>query len=350
MVEIIFVVLMFAPIILLMLFANLTQQARVQSGEPNAGQGWSITAHVILAISFALMLMGGVLLMLLGLLAGSAQPGEMPGISEEEARMAMGILENAVLIGLSLAVPALGGFLLQIPAIRRLLTKPLPLDADNPVHTFALIASMFIWVNFFFTLSVGLETLANTEGLEQATSIPTLWAQQLTFFALALIGVGWLTRRDWRQAFQRLGLERPTGRQWGMGILAGFGLVLFAHGASYLGEWLGFPIDPTVDQLTEQLLAPLFGSVLGILTLGLSAALGEEALFRGALQPRFGLLLTTVLFTVVHSNYGLSLSTLVVFFVGLALGLIRIRHNTTTAMIVHAVYNMSLGVLVYLGG
>jgi hypothetical protein len=97
------------------------------------------------------------------------------------------------------------------------------------------------------------------------------------------------------------------------------------------------------------MIGPLTQSGFGILTLGLAAALGEETVFRGAMQPRFGLLLTSILFALLHSTYGLTLSTLLVFIVGLVLGLLRLRYNTTTAMITHAVYNISLGVIAYLG-
>ena len=107
--------------------------------------------------------------------------------------------------------------------------------------------------------------------------------------------------------------------------------------------------DPGVAKLTEQLLGPLSDSYLGIITLGAAAAIGEETIFRGALLPRFGLLLTSLLFALVHSNYGISISTLVVFILALLLGFVRMRVNTTTTMIIHAVYNMSLGLLAYFG-
>ncbi len=90
-------------------------------------------------------------------------------------------------------------------------------------------------------------------------------------------------------------------------------------------------------------------SAPGIMTLGLAAALGEESIFRGTLQPKFGLLLTTVLFALLHSQYGISFSTVAVFLVGLILGVLRLRANTSTSMITHAVYNMSLGLISYLG-
>ena len=108
-------------------------------------------------------------------------------------------------------------------------------------------------------------------------------------------------------------------------------------------------IDPSVQKLTEQLLGPLFNSPLGIITLGVAAALGEETIFRGAVQPRFGIVFTALLFALVHSNYGISLSTLIVFLFGLLLGIVRKRTNTSTTMISHALYNMSLGILASLG-
>ena len=83
--------------------------------------------------------------------------------------------------------------------------------------------------------------------------------------------------------------------------------------------------------------------------LGLAAALGEESIFRGAVQPKLGLLLTALLFALLHSQYGLSFSTVAVFGVGLILGVLRLRANTSTTMITHAVYNISLGLISYLG-
>ena len=71
-------------------------------------------------------------------------------------------------------------------------------------------------------------------------------------------------------------------------------------------------------------------------------------IFRGAAQPRFGLLFTAVLFALVHNNYGLSLATLVVLVLGLVLGIERIRYNTTTRGVSHAPDNSLLGVLAYL--
>jgi membrane protease YdiL (CAAX protease family) len=115
-----------------------------------------------------------------------------------------------------------------------------------------------------------------------------------------------------------------------------------------LASALGVTADADVERLTEQLLGSLFTTPLGILTIGLSAGLGEETLFRGAVLPRFGLILTSIFFALIHSQYGITLSTLVVFLLGLVLGLERLRYNTSTAMITHATYNMTLGLIAYL--
>ena len=115
-----------------------------------------------------------------------------------------------------------------------------------------------------------------------------------------------------------------------------------------MASFLGVSADADVERLTEQLLGALFTTPFGILTIGLSAGLGEETLFRGALQPRFGLLLTSIFFALVHSQYGITLSTVVVLLLGLVLGWQRLRYNTSTAMITHAVYNMTLGLIAYL--
>jgi membrane protease YdiL (CAAX protease family) len=95
--------------------------------------------------------------------------------------------------------------------------------------------------------------------------------------------------------------------------------------------------------VTENLFGNL-ASVGGAIALGLSAGISEELLFRGAVQPRLGLLLATVLFAVGHLQYGLSVATLEIFVIGLVLGVMRARTSTTIAIVIHASYN-ALGVL-----
>ena len=79
--------------------------------------------------------------------------------------------------------------------------------------------------------------------------------------------------------------------------------------------------------------------------LAAAAGLSEELLFRGALQPIFGIVPTSLIFAVSHVQYGLSPATLTVFLLSVVLGIIRKRSNTTVAILVHAGYNFILGLL-----
>ncbi|MFZ2422569.1 MAG: CPBP family intramembrane glutamic endopeptidase, partial [Anaerolineae bacterium] len=106
--------------------------------------------------------------------------------------------------------------------------------------------------------------------------------------------------------------------------------------------------DPVSFERIGKVSNALFGGLitpLGALTIGLSAGLGEELIFRGALQPRFGLIPTSFLFAVIHVQYGLSPAVVQVFVLGLVLGIIRQRGNLTMSIALHTLYNTSLVVL-----
>lgn len=349
MTEVIAVVIQFIPLLILLLLANGAESPRLKKDGERGGASVTLMvfSYVFLAISYLFMFIVGAMIHLTSFIAtrgGIDLPAEMPGA---DPKLIDTLLQSLPYVGASFWVPSLLGLLLLIPALRRMIARVLPIRSDHMVHTASLSFSMFIWIYFFFFIALGLDTISKLTAApgEVANPMPELWAQQITFFLIALIGVGWLTRRNLGESLHRLGLVLPTPRQVLIGIGSGLLLVAGALLLENLAHWIGFTQDPHVEKLTEELLGPLYGSVWGILTLGLSAALGEEAIFRGALLPRFGLILTTLLFTLLHSNYGLSLSTLVVFLVGLVLGLLRNRYNTSTTMVVHATYNISLGIL-----
>jgi membrane protease YdiL (CAAX protease family) len=168
-----------------------------------------------------------------------------------------------------------------------------------------------------------------------------LSAVPLLLFALA--GVGLFIRRGGRNTLERLGLFRPTWKHWL--VAAGVTILLLAF--DFGARLLWYEVDPAGHDLVAQVTENLFGnlaSVGGAVVLGLSAGISEELLFRGAVQPRLGLLLATILFSVGHLQYGLTVATLEIFVIGLVLGVMRTRTSTTIAIVVHASYN-ALGVL-----
>jgi len=345
--EIIGVIMAFVPVILVLLLANLAERLR---GNEQPYGAPALFAYVLLAVMYGLGVLAG-----LGLHWAGTIAVQQPGVMSEAGGGfgGLGDFESLSLLAVGIWAPSLLGLILLLPPVRRVLGRILPIDAESPVHAVALSLSMLILVNLMMTLGVGLDTLtgvlAEGDGLgsSDGATIAMLWVQQALMALTAALGVGWLTRRSWAAAARRLGVVRPSSQDWITGIGAGLLLVPVVILLEYLASLAGIVADPDVEKLTEQLLGPLFRSPFGILTLGVAAALGEEPLFRGAAQPRFGLVLTAVMFALVHSNYGITLSTAIVFLLGLVLGLLRIRRNTTTAMLAHAVYNISLGLLAY---
>jgi membrane protease YdiL (CAAX protease family) len=343
MAEITFLILIFMPLLLVLWFANLADKAR-EAPQPI----FAFLAYLLLILFWVALLLSGMTSVVAGRMFSALSEG---GAGDPAAPMPFPP-ETLGQIGLALIVPALLGLLVLLPYVRRFLAHFIKIDPTRTVHAVALSYMLLILVNLWVTLAIGLDALADTlaadPGMTTNALVGVTWTQDLLLVLMAFIGVGWLVRRDWRRSLSRLGLVLPTWRQIVMSlVLAG---VFVA--ALILMEWLfarfGIGFDEDVERVTEQIVGPLMMTIPGILTLGLAAALGEELVFRGALQPRFGLVLTAILFALIHSNYGITLSTAVVLVLGLVLGWQRIRYNTSSAMITHATYNIVLGLMSFL--
>ncbi len=335
---------MFLPIIGVLVFANIAQRKRENSED---AVGATLIAYLILIAMYGFGVIAGIVLQIASVVL-SLQPSLL---NDMMSGMGDSLFNSLALVAIGLWLPSLLGLIVLLKPVRRQLSRLLPIDPESPIDAVALSISMLVFINLMVTIGVGLDNLANLMEVQSeggdAVGFLSLWIQQLMMALTAAIGVGWLTRKKWAPTMERLGIVRPSLRQVGLGIAVGLAMVPVVALLEGLSQALGVQVDQDVEKLTEQLLGGLMQSPWGILTLGLAAALGEEPLFRGAAQPRLGLILTALLFALVHSNYGITISTLVVFLLGLVLGLIRIRHNTSTSMITHAVYNITLGLIAY---
>lgn len=247
--------------------------------------------------------------------------------------------------GVVLLISAVWGLLMTLPEVRRLLARWLPIDASAPVHALALVLAGYLVANSAITLTQGgLEGLAQTSS---AASIVDVVASELLYAAIGLAGVGILVRRQGWKLLDRLGLQWPTWQQlrhsmrWVLLLLA----LQWIAGAIML-----FTSPEQAEALNDlnTLLLEDMDTPLEWFTLSLSAAFGEEILFRGALQPVFGLWGTSLLFAIAHIQYGFTIATVLVFVIGVVLGLIRRRYNTGVAIFVHFLYNFILGLLTLL--
>jgi hypothetical protein len=78
----------------------------------------------------------------------------------------------------------------------------------------------------------------------------------------------------------------------------------------------------------------------------LGAGIGEEILFRGAMQPRFGIILSSIIFAVMHIQYFDIVSMGTLFLISATLGYERKMTNTTAAIITHTLYDLVLLLMV----
>jgi membrane protease YdiL (CAAX protease family) len=233
-------------------------------------------------------------------------------------------------------------FLPLIRAVRRWLARWLSIDPDSTVHTAALTFAVY-QVGLSLGLAALIGDLENLLDAELSLTIGDVLLSGVSLTLFALLGVGLFIRRRGEDTLERLCLRRPTWKQ----LLAAIGITALLLGLDFGTNLLWQEVDPAGYDLLDRVTQNIFGSLItvpGALALGLSAGISEELLFRGAVQPRLGLLLAAVLFAVGHVQYGLTVATFEIFVIGLILGLVRNWTNTTVCILIHAGYNAA-GVL-----
>ena len=222
--------------------------------------------------------------------------------------------------------------------VRERLARVLPIDPDNPVHANALVLAVV-----FFGSQLSIIAFTDTLAVDQASppvAIADIVASEVPFLVLALAGVGLYIRRNFAAAALRLGVMRPTWWQVAMALAAAGAFFAFIQGVDQLSQVVTPQVAGQVEKTTVHMYGRILSDPLGVAALALLPGICEEILFRGALQPRIGLIATAALFTSIHTQYGLSFDTLSILVVAVGLGLIRKYANTTTSGICHVTYNL----------
>jgi membrane protease YdiL (CAAX protease family) len=224
--------------------------------------------------------------------------------------------------------------LLLLPArFRQLLLRPLGLEPGSAVHV-VTVAAMVLTVLSSIVLFVELQD-------EPSASIPFHPTDSLisvaTDLALALAGVGFLLTRDLEAVLARLDLRPVRLPQvgWALVTALAFNIVVGVM------EWTERLVLPSLHALEDRFDYDFIGipPLLGAALVSLAAGVGEEILFRGALQPRIGIGLSAALFAILHVQYQIP-GILMIFVVGAALGFIKQRTSTTFTIMVHVVYDL----------
>ena len=288
---------------------------------------------------------GGLLLLLVALslvgMAGEAYP--------DAASLRGGVYVAAAIATLATAVMATP---LARPVMRRLGLRP-----DDHAHHVALVLAVGLTA-FSLAPLVGtggsallLDLMArhperddHDSALE--TLLPLLW-----IIPAAFVLVGYGVHRGAATCRERLGLRWPGWRAVGVGVGVGLALVPLALGLDYLlthaAVGLGLP------RADEDQLDRLFGvpslTLASSVAIAVAAGVGEELAVRGVLQPRLGLVFANLFFAAGHAlQYSID-GVISVFLLGLVFGVLRRRTSTIASMAGHAVYDLTLFVLILAG-
>jgi hypothetical protein len=328
-VEFIFVVAYFG---LTMYAANQDQRQGV----------WSSITRVLLYLAPSVVLLLGLFALALAGTSNVELPDDTAAVIPE-----IGTVELIVALGLSVGAAVLMWLAINAEGARERIERWIgshgEFNAASVIHTTALVLSLLLLTGntVLFLLGGGVEGLA--ESIEaQQVNISSVVLQALLQIIAALLGVGYAIRRSLPQALARLGLRWPTREDWRAGILGG----LLALGLLYV---FSIVLALFIDEATlaeqnraAESIAQQFTTIPLALLLAASASFGEEIFFRGALQPIFGGVVTSVFFTLMHTQLLLSPSIIVIFIVSMIFARLRSRHSTSAAIIAHFFYNFIL--------
>jgi len=251
-----------------------------------------------------------------------------------------GSVHNPVGVDVVVMITGLAAAALASKPVRERAARIIPIDPDSPVDSLAMVLAVIL-------LGTQLASVAFTNVLATDQQLPPLslgdlLAQELPFLVFALAGVGLWVRRSLAASADRLGVVVPAWWHLALALAAAGVFYAVAMGSGFLSQQLTPSVAEQVDKSTQHVFGGLTGPV-GLIALALVPGVCEELLFRGALQPRFGLVLTALLFTAIHTEYGISIDVLSIFVIAFGLGLIRKYTNTTTSITCHVAYNLLVG-------
>lgn len=213
-------------------------------------------------------------------------------------------------------------------------------DAGSIVHTTALLLCIAVLVGtiVLFILAGGISGVAasiESSGISISDNV----FQAALWVISAILGVGLFIRRDALQTLARLGLRLPNRDDWIIGTVVG--VALFFGSMIFDSIWNLLVSSDLIAQQTQaaEQLSRLITTLPLAFSVAISAAVGEEIFMRGALQPVFGIWVTSAFFTLLHPQYLGTPTMLLIFAVSVSFGWLRARYSTTAALIGHFFYN-----------
>ena len=223
--------------------------------------------------------------------------------------------------------------LLMVPAVGRRFLGALGLDPASPVHRVVAVAFVLTVLD---AVVLFLE-LAEAGPVEIPFYPSDPFVSLMTDLALALAGVGFGLTRGMRATLARLDLRRITLRQLAAAVVVALALQAVVAVLEHLESVLLPSVHALEDRFGYDFVG--FPAWAGAVLTSVAAGVGEEVLFRGALQPRLGIVLTAVLFGALHVQYQIP-GMIVIVLIGVTLGVLKERTSTTFTACVHVLYDV----------
>lgn len=321
----------------------------------------------VLTIGYWLILIAGIILVVISFtVLGFIDPQLYDKLqtSAQESSDVNELLSPEVIRGVLLAIlaasaAAMAGLLCFIPIVRRQFARLFDIDPTSFVHATALatvVATTFLCLIplaivkdpplLFLARFESLRGAEDAGGQLRSAVYGLIWA-----VPASILAVGYSRKRNFWEACRRLSLEWPSRRQV---IFAFLMTAVLVPAMTQLDSLITRTWHAMGWRMTDpETMRLLFGFALGPVAatiVALTAGIGEELVFRGVLQPRFGILLPSLMFASIHAfqyNFDAVIQVLVL---GLIFGVVRYLANTTTSALVHAAYDFLLLIGEYVSG
>jgi membrane protease YdiL (CAAX protease family) len=281
--------------------------------------------------------------------------GALLGVLWISGQMPPGVYAQQLLAvtAVPVAISGLIGLALCVPTLRKIVGRRPNGEfwTDPPIFLALWLFATVLLANNLVGI-LGFEQLNQVDAFSLGTGgrVPpvAILASQLPFVVIALLGVGAGIRRGPRETLARLGYGSISLTHMGIVVLFIVAALALSLAADALFSQLQPDLYRKVGEVSQRLFDPQglspVAAVLFALLIGVGAGLGEETLFRGAVQPVLGIPVTSVLFASMHVQYGPSLLLGYIFVLSIGLGLLRRYVNTTASFLAHAGYN-TFGIL-----
>jgi hypothetical protein len=289
------------------------------------------------AIARTIIASGAALAMLVGLLTLAGAGGTTSSDADRNQQTVSGALQLAA-GGVSLLLFYTGTA--RVPGLRRL----------RPGAPISWLAIFLLFESLASNLGVvsgaGGGPAPSSPTVNPASAGPTardLMLGEVPFLAIAVASVGVVVRRNLVQTLERLGLWPLRIPWWVIGIAAGIVLVPVGSWVVELLDHFATASCVASTAQAEQAIVGTGRTALEQAGIAIAAGVCEEILFRGALQPRVGILFSSVVWASYHLQYMCngwpSPANLYLVLLGLIFGVLRKWGGLWPAVLAHTVYD-----------